>query len=337
MPRLSSTDTITKLALDLIHALRNPAPAAPFTKLGEERLAALHQLATIFCTATTQSPPRVAASKPSTDATNTHREQPYYNTCLQQRLQQCHHVQTLPSSKNMMITPEMNGSPSFPLANAVIDPDTGKAQEYRQLIADPKTRGVWLHAAANEFGRLAQGVKTHIEGTKTIKFISRSQVPAGRTITYAHFCANIRPQMAETHQYYPGEVSKKTAGWTTIKLLLNSVVSKPTARFMTADVKTFYLNTPLERPEYMRIPIKLIPQEIIDDYKLQPLVHHDYVYVEINKGMYGLPQAGLLANKLLPRRLAKYGYYQATRPHTWPLEAHLMPHPIRTSGGRLRR
>jgi hypothetical protein len=140
------------------------------------------------------------------------------------------------------------------------------------------------------------------------------------------------PQKEETHQCgitvgsdridYPGEVSTKTAGLTTIKLLLNSVVSKQNGHFMTADVKNFYLNTPLERPKYMRIPVKLIPQEIIDDYKLTPLIYRDYIYVEINEGMYGLPQAGLLANKLLARRLAKYGYFQAEHTpglwkHTW--------------------
>jgi hypothetical protein len=134
----------------------------------------------------------------------------------------------------------------LPLVNAVIDPATGIAKEYRQLIADPTTRDVWLHAAANKFGRLAQGVKTRIKGTNTIKFIPHHAVPTGRTVTYARFCANIRPQKEDTHQCritvggdridYPGEVSTKTAGLTTIKLLLNSAVSKPTANFMTADV-----------------------------------------------------------------------------------------------------
>jgi hypothetical protein len=38
--------------------------------------------------------------------------------------------------------------------------------------------------------------------------------------------------------------------------------------------------------------------------------------------MYGLPQAGLLTNKLLACRLAKYGYYQTIHTpglwkHTW--------------------
>jgi hypothetical protein len=137
----------------------------------------------------------------------------------------------------MLVTPEHNGIHPFPMANAVTNPEMGVVQEYRQLIANPKTRKVWLHAAANEFGCLAQGVNNRVKGTDTIKFIRYTQVPTGRTVTYARFCANARPQKEETHRCritvggnrieYPGEVSTKTAGLTTIKLLLNSVVSKP--------------------------------------------------------------------------------------------------------------
>ena len=36
-----------------------------------------------------------------------------------------------------------------------------------------------------------------------------------------------------------------------------------------------------------------------------------YVYCEINRGMYGLPQAGLIAQELLQKRLAEYGYHQS--------------------------
>ena len=35
------------------------------------------------------------------------------------------------------------------------------------------------------------------------------------------------------------------------------------------------------------------------------------IYIEANRGMYGLPQAGLLANELLEKRLKKRGYYQS--------------------------
>ena len=45
-----------------------------------------------------------------------------------------------------------------------------------------------------------------------------------------------------------------------------------------------------------------------------------FVYMEIQKGMYGLPQAGILANKLLEERLAKHGYTEL--PHTPGLFKH---------------
>jgi hypothetical protein len=48
---------------------------------------------------------------------------------------------------------------------------------------------------------------------------------------------------------------------------------------MCLDVKIFYLATPIEYFEYMRIPIKLIPQEIIDQYNLLPLVSDVHVYI----------------------------------------------------------
>ena len=45
------------------------------------------------------------------------------------------------------------------------------------------------------------------------------------------------------------------------------------------------------------------------------------MYMECRKGMYGLPQAGILANKLLKKRLAKFGYIE-TR-HTPGLWKHI--------------
>ena len=58
----------------------------------------------------------------------------------------------------------------------------------------------------------------------------------------------------------------------------------------------------------MRIPIKLTPKELIDLYDLAPKVENGCTYMEISRGMYVLPQSGILANKLLEKRLAKQGY-----------------------------
>jgi len=63
-------------------------------------------------------------------------------------------------------------------------------------------------------------------------------------------------------------------------------------------------------PEYMRLRLGIIPEEIIVKYNLWDLVDEDgWVYIEIWKGMYGLPQAGFIDNQLLEKRLSKKGYY----------------------------
>jgi hypothetical protein len=46
-------------------------------------------------------------------------------------------------------------------------------------------------------------------------------------------------------------------------------------------------------------------------HNLNALAVDGWVYIDIRKGMYGLEQAGLLANQLLQARLAPFGYYPA--------------------------
>jgi hypothetical protein len=62
------------------------------------------------------------------------------------------------------------------------------------------------------------------------------------------------------------------------------------------------------------------PEEIVNKYNLNALAVDGWVYIEIRKGMYGLKQAGLLANQLLQTRLAPFGYYSAR--HTLGLWLH---------------
>ena len=71
----------------------------------------------------------------------------------------------------------------------------------------------------------------------------------------------------------------------------------------------------------MRMPINLIPEEFATLYNLHEKVKNGFVYMQIEKGMYGLPQAGILANKLLRKRLAPHGYYEM--PHTPGLWRHI--------------
>jgi hypothetical protein len=45
-------------------------------------------------------------------------------------------------------------------------------------------------------------------------------------------------------------------------------------------------------------------------YNLLLLVSDGDVYIEVQKGMYGLPQSVILANQLLARHLAIHGYHK---------------------------
>ena len=74
------------------------------------------------------------------------------------------------------------------------------------------------------------------------------------------------------------------------------------------DLKDFYLNHVLKRWEYVRIAVSMIPAEIMDLYDLHDKVHNGYVYAEVRKTMYGLPQAGRMAEEELVEHLAPYGY-----------------------------
>jgi hypothetical protein len=71
----------------------------------------------------------------------------------------------------------------------------------------------------------------------------------------------------------------------------------------------------------MKIPIAVLPGDNIKHYQLQEKVLDGYIFVEICKGMYGLPQAGIHANKLLKERLVRHGYFQ--QPHTLGLLKHV--------------
>ena len=68
---------------------------------------------------------------------------------------------------------------------------------------------------------------------------------------------------------------------------------------MTVDVKNFYLNTLIKQYEYVCIKLSDIPDEIIQQYNLTQFAYNGHVYQVVRKGMYGLPQVGILAYNFL--------------------------------------
>jgi hypothetical protein len=111
---------------------------------------------------------------------------------------------------------------------------------------------------------------------------------------------------------YPDDVGVPTANLLLIKIFLNSVISTKGAKFANADLTNFYLMSQLKRPEYAKIKLTDIPEEVINEYNLHQLATPDgWVYVKVTRAMYGLPQAGSLGQDQLEKNLNQEGYYQS--------------------------
>ena len=198
--------------------------------------------------------------------------------------------------------------------------DTNELCEYKKLINSSQGKA-WMKSCSEEFHRLCSGTPD-IPGSNTMFFIPNTEVPLGKKVTYMRLVVTDRPQKSNPKRVritvggdrldYPSDVSTRTAGMETAKILFNSIVSTPNAKFCTMDIKDFYLNTPMteEEYQYMRIQADIIPPDIFEFYKLKDLVHNGSVLVEIRKGMYGLSNAGRLANDGLKPHLKKWGYYK---------------------------
>eukprot|EP00804_Cyclotella_cryptica_P006740 CCRYP_015699-RA/>CCRYP_015699-RA protein AED:0.48 eAED:0.59 QI:0/0/0/0.33/0/0.66/3/0/297 len=177
----------------------------------------------------------------------------------------------------MPLSPQQAAIRRFPrdALSAILDTDTGELLEYQHLIKNPKYRTIWKNAYGKELGHLAQGIPSTVQGTNTIVFIAPNQIPptCQKDVTYGRICANFRPEKEDPYRIhltvganritYPGNCGTPTADMLTTKVLLNSVISTKGARFMTIDIRDFYLNTPMVHPEYMRLKLSDIPDHII--------------------------------------------------------------------------
>jgi hypothetical protein len=205
----------------------------------------------------------------------------------------------------------------YALHGNAFNPDTGKLAEYKEL-SQCSDGPYWIESECEEIGRLFQGYK-HIQGTNTCIFIHKHDIPRNKRPTYLRIVAAHRPEKDNPFRIrwtcggdrivYEFDASTKTADLSTAKCLFNSVLSTPGGRFATTDLKDFFLGTPLVDFEYMRIPRHTVPDVIMNLYNLWTMVEKDgYLYVRIERGMYGLPHAGRIANDALIAHLAPYGY-----------------------------
>jgi hypothetical protein len=214
------------------------------------------------------------------------------------------------------------------LANAVnYHPITGAPLKWASVMAGQE-KAQWEAAMDSEFVKL-------FTTYDVMHLIRWRDVPPHRLVSYFTVALRIkqtpsgeltmraRGTYGGTSSDWEGEKSAHTAGMPTVKLLLNHVVSNPLAKFASLDITDMYLHTRLERMEYMMIPLKYFPPATIARYHILDFVEEgkDYVVVEVTAGLYGLPQAGMLAQEKLVTHLSANGY--SVCPNTTCLFKHI--------------
>eukprot|EP00804_Cyclotella_cryptica_P000722 CCRYP_001010-RA/>CCRYP_001010-RA protein AED:0.32 eAED:0.24 QI:0/0/0/1/0.5/0.66/3/0/551 len=160
------------------------------------------------------------------------------------------------------------------LATSVLDHDTGLSLDYKQLRTHPKLGPIWSKSYVNELGGLCQGIGTDDS------------------------CTNQHVQGTNTFyviDYDDIPFDRRS------EITYSKVVCK--------------VHPEKSDPDRTRITIGgnriCYPgDEFIDEYDLTHHVRDGWVYFQIVKGVYGLPQSGILANKLLETRLNAAGYNQ---------------------------
>jgi hypothetical protein len=213
--------------------------------------------------------------------------------------------------------PDSDAPTSTPTDTLNLD-SNGKPLTYSSAKRGPD-RLAWERAEAEEITRLIL--------TGNIFPIPHSRVPQDWWIKNEIVCYNpvVKQKQNDdgTIQYrvrgtaggnvlqVPYDMSAKTAGIDTVKLLMHSVISGD-FKWLTIDIADFYLGTPLpaSRYEYLRIHVDKLPPAILAQYNLSPLIYNKHVHFEIRKCMYGLPQAGKLSQTRLIQHLKENGYTQ---------------------------
>ena len=116
------------------------------------------------------------------------------------------------------------------------------------------------------------------------------KIPKDRTVTYTRIVVDFWPQKEDPNRVrftvggnlidYPGESTTQTADLITSKILWNSVLSTPGAKFATGDIENMYLQTPMDRYEYMRIKADLVTEEFKQQYNLHEKIYNGYIYMK---------------------------------------------------------
>jgi hypothetical protein len=183
---------------------------------------------------------------------------------------------------------------------------------------------LWIQCDAEEWHRLLEN---------TLIPVRLNEIPPNNNITYynrqikeklvliddiEYVNARVRGTLGGDKTNYDGPTSTNTAEYPLIKTLFSAVLHDvkyvdPNTRFYNIDLVDFYLQSPMEEPAYISVPLKDIPVSIVNTYDLTKMASNNKTYFKVVMTMYGHPVAGLLSNKHLLKTIEKAGYYEDSR------------------------
>ena len=87
---------------------------------------------------------------------------------------------------------------------------------------------------------------------------------------------------------YEFDVGSPTTSLLDTKLLINSAITdvRHGDSFMSLDIKDLFLSSPMLDAEFIRIPSKFIPQDIMKRHNFHQMTHNGSSYSKLNKGMH---------------------------------------------------
>jgi len=213
MPTISSQDIIASATRDILQALQNPTNSSPIALTTDTETEVLKQLATILHnkameaadTKTTANTPTLLRVTP--EATETEPDTTYHQTSKPKKRTNKHKQQrgTLAArdedtvnAANYTMQLLQGTDTQTHYCFSAIHPDTGLPAEYRDLRTSSEG-AEWIIETADEIGRLTQGNKeTQVQGTNTMFFIRKDDIPKGRKPTYLRIVAADRPNKERT-------------------------------------------------------------------------------------------------------------------------------------------
>ena len=219
------------------------------------------------------------------------------------------------------LSPQPSRGPSEDFLN--LD-DHGHPLTYHSALADPDRHDDFAAAGEHEWIKF-------LELRECMHAIYYAAIPYERRgdVTYLshqvkekiepfkkEYQAKVRICIGGDKTNFSGDTASHVAAMPAVKILLNSVVSTPGAKFFTIDIVDFYLMTPLDRPEFVKISASKIPASIIKRFDLEQFIDDKgFIYFECTKTVWGLPQAGLISQTALVKALAANGYVMCPNTH----------------------